>query len=150
MTFFTKPSSGDHASILMDPRREAEDWLRAQGTGQWSDREAVARDLAKWRKPIGEGRTWVILDESGDIVATVRLSFVDRACWSTEDAAETALHLYKLIVRRSAADHDIGSLALDWACRVGAVEGQHWIRIGCWVPPARSSATTRISASPMS
>ncbi|MFD7186289.1 GNAT family N-acetyltransferase [Streptomyces sp. NPDC059904] len=132
MTFFIKPASVDDVSTLMDLRSEAEDWLQGQGTDQWSDREAGARAISKWRESIDDGRTWIILNEDAETVATVSRGSVDRDFWTSEDDPETAFYLYKLIVRRSAAGLGVGSLVLDWACRVGSAEGRRWVRIDCW------------------
>ncbi|MGQ4342525.1 GNAT family N-acetyltransferase [[Kitasatospora] papulosa] len=117
----------------MELRTEAEDWLRSQGSDQWSDREAGARAIAKWREAIDDGRTWLIRDHATDrTVGTVSRGPADRDFWSDDDAPETGFYLYKLMVSRASAGNQIGSLVLDWACRVAALEGRQWLRIDCW------------------
>lgn len=132
MTYYIKPASIDDVTTLMSLRTEAEEWLQGQGTDQWSDREAGARAISKWRQAIDDGRTWIVLDEDDRTVATVSRGPVDRDFWTDTDGPETAFYLYKLIVSRSTAGMGIGSLVLDWASRVAALEGRHWVRIDCW------------------
>ncbi|MFF1360669.1 GNAT family N-acetyltransferase [Streptomyces sp. NPDC058297] len=127
-----RPASVDDVTTLMELRSEAEDWLQGRGTDQWSDREAGARAIEKWRAAIDDGRTWVVLDEDDTTLATVSRGPVDRDFWTDADQPETAFYLYKLIVSRAAAGLNIGSLVLDWACQVAALEGRQWVRIDCW------------------
>ncbi|NEE30190.1 GNAT family N-acetyltransferase [Streptomyces sp. SID7982] len=116
----------------MGLRTEAEAWLRSKGSDQWSDPEAGARAIAKWHAAIDEGRTWLITTETGTVLGTVSRGPVDRDFWTDQDAPESALYLYKLMVSRAASGMGIGGLALDWAGRIAALEGRRWVRIDCW------------------
>lgn len=130
--FTIKPASAADVPALMALRTEAETWLSARGSDQWSDREAGARAIAKWHAAIDEGRTWLIADSKGDTLGTVSRGPVDRDFWNESDSPETAFYLYKLMVSRQAAGQGIGSLALDWAGRIASMEGRRWVRIDCW------------------
>ncbi|MFF7373623.1 GNAT family N-acetyltransferase [Streptomyces tricolor] len=133
MGYTIQPASSDDVSTLMDLRTEAEDWLRARGSDQWSDREVGALAIAKWHTAIDEGRTWLIRDEVSDrTVGTVSRGPVDRDFWTDADKPESAFYLYKLIISRSTSGSGLGSLVLDWACKVAALEGREWVRIDCW------------------
>lgn len=133
MRYTIQPASSDDVSTLMDLRTEAEDWLRARGSDQWSDREIGGRAIAKWKTAIDDGRTWLIRDEARDVtVGTVSRGPVDRDFWTDADRPESAFYLYKLIISRSTAGSGLGSLVLDWASRVAALEGREWLRIDCW------------------
>ncbi|MFI0149271.1 GNAT family N-acetyltransferase [Streptomyces globisporus] len=127
-----KPASADDISALMALRTEAESWLASKGSDQWSDREAGARAIAKWHAAIDEGRTWLITDGEDRILGTVSRGPVDRDFWTDADDPETGFYLYKLMVSRDAAGLGIGSLVLDWAGKVAALEGRRWVRIDCW------------------
>ncbi|MEV6478055.1 GNAT family N-acetyltransferase [Streptomyces sp. NPDC051657] len=130
--FTIKPASTTDVPALMALRTEAETWLRSKGSDQWSDREAGARAIAKWHSAIDEGRTWLITDAKDRTLGTVSRGPVDRDFWTEADAPETGLYLYKLMVSRDSAGQGIGSLALDWAGRIAALEGRRWVRIDCW------------------
>ena len=117
----------------MELRTEAETWLRAKGSDQWSDREIGAQAITKWMATIRDGRTWLIHDEETDrVVGTVSRGPADMDFWTDEDRPESAFYLYKLIVRRDAAGSGVGSLVLDWACQIAALEGREWVRLDCW------------------
>ncbi|MFE7113203.1 GNAT family N-acetyltransferase [Streptomyces sp. NPDC057575] len=133
MPYTIEPASTDDVGLLMSLRTEAEDWLSAQGSDQWSDRETGAAAISKWHQAIEEGRTWLIRDTARDIsLGTVSRGPVDKDFWSAGDRPEAALYLYKLIVRRSSAGLGIGSLVIDWACRLASLEGREWVRLDCW------------------
>jgi GNAT superfamily N-acetyltransferase len=113
-------------------RTDAENWLRQIGSDQWSDPETGSRAIAKWHQAIEDGRTWVILDDDEAVLGTVSRGPADRDFWNDTDQPHTAFYLYKLIISRGAAGTGIGSLVLDWACRVAGLEGRRWLRIDCW------------------
>lgn len=113
-------------------RTDAENRLRQIGSDQWSDPETGSRAIAKWHQHVEDGRTWVILDEADSILGTVSRGPADRDFWNETDQLHTAFYLYKLIISQDAAGTGIGSLVLDWACRVAALEGRRWLRIDCW------------------
>ncbi|MER7938820.1 MULTISPECIES: GNAT family N-acetyltransferase [unclassified Streptomyces] len=132
MTYEIRPAGVADVSALMALRTEAEGWLSSLGTDQWSDPETGSRAIDKWHATIEDGRAWVILDNHGSTVGTVSRGPADRDFWRDEDRPETAFYLYKLITARSVAGTGLGSLVLDWACRVAATEGREWLRIDCW------------------
>jgi GNAT superfamily N-acetyltransferase len=113
-------------------RTDAENWLRQIGSDQWSDPEIGSRAISKWHQHIEDGRTWVLLNEADSVLGTVSRGSADRDFWNETDEPHTAFYLYKLIISRDAAGDGIGSLVLDWACRVAALEGRRWLRIDCW------------------
>jgi Acetyltransferases len=127
-----RPASPSDIESLMELRTEAEGWLSQQGTDQWSDPETGARAISKWRDAIDDGRAWVLTDQQGSTVGTVSRGPADRDFWHDQDRPESAFYLYKLMTSRTVAGSGIGSLVLDWACRVAALEGREWVRIDCW------------------
>lgn len=128
-----RPAGVDDIEVLMSLRTEAEDWLqRTAETDQWSDRETGERAIAQWHQTIRDGRSWVLLDQHETPIGTVSRGSADRDFWSDEDRPESAFYMYKLIIRRASAGLGLGSLVLDWVCRVAALEGREWVRIDCW------------------
>ena len=113
-------------------RTEAEQWLRAAGTDQWSDPEIGGRAIAKWQQSIRDGQTWAVLDERQALIGTVSRGPADPDFWTGADRPESALYLYKLIISRSVPRQGLGSLVIDWLSRVAALEGREWVRIDCW------------------
>ncbi|MFD0078902.1 GNAT family N-acetyltransferase [Streptomyces sp. NPDC127166] len=131
--YVIQPANIDDVTALMGLRTEAEDWLQAKGSDQWSDRETGARAIGKWKTAIEEGRTWLIRDDISDVtVGTVSRGPADLDFWTAEDKPESALYVYKLIVRRDVAGAGIGSLVIDWASKLAALEGRDWVRLDCW------------------
>lgn len=132
MNYRIRPANPADVPALMALRTDAENWLRQIGSDQWSDPETGSRAISKWHQHIEDGRTWVLLDEGDTVLGTVSRGPADRDFWSETDELHTAFYLYKLIISRDAAGSGMGSLVLDWACRVAALEGRRWLRIDCW------------------
>ncbi|MGW6456711.1 GNAT family N-acetyltransferase [Streptomyces sp. NPDC055078] len=131
-TEYIRPARADDVPALMALRTEAERWLKTKGTDQWSHAETGAKAIAKWRTSIDEGRAWVVVDDSGAILATVSRGPIDRDFWADSDRPESAFYLYKLIVSRDAAGKNLGARVVDWASRLAAMEGRDWVRIDTW------------------
>ncbi|MFJ4562103.1 GNAT family N-acetyltransferase [Streptomyces massasporeus] len=132
MKYRIRPASRDDIRDLMQLRTEAEAWLALKGTDQWSDPETGSRAIAKWHEAIDDGRTWVLTTEGGTTVGTVSRGPADRDFWHEDDRPEAAFYLYKLMTSREVAGDGLGSLVLDWACRIAALEARPWVRIDCW------------------
>ncbi|WBO64468.1 GNAT family N-acetyltransferase [Streptomyces camelliae] len=131
-TEFLRPAATADVPALLALRTEAEGWLRAKGTDQWSDPETGDRAISKWRASIDEGRAWVVVGEHDEVLATVSRGPVDRDFWTDADRPETALYLYKLIVARKASGRQLGTRVIDWMSRLAALEGRNWVRIDTW------------------
>jgi ribosomal protein S18 acetylase RimI-like enzyme len=132
MQYFLRPATPTDIPSLMKLRTEAEQWLASKGSDQWSDPETGARALEKWHGTITEGRTWAVLRETGEIVATVSRGPADMDFWSTADGPEEALYIYKFIVGRSEAGRGLGDAMLDWLAHLAALEGRKWLRLDVW------------------
>ncbi|TQE20008.1 GNAT family N-acetyltransferase [Streptomyces ipomoeae] len=131
-TEYLRPAAAEDVPALLALRAEAEGWLRTKGTDQWSDPETGERAISKWRASIDEGRAWVVVGESDDVLATVSRGPVDRDFWTDDDRPETALYLYKLMVARKASGRQLGVRVIDWMSRLAALEGRSWVRIDTW------------------
>jgi GNAT superfamily N-acetyltransferase len=131
-TEYLRPAAAEDVPALLALRAEAEGWLRTKGTDQWSDPETGERAISKWRASIDEGRAWVVVGESDEVLATVSRGPVDRDFWMDDDRPETALYLYKLMVARNASGRQLGARVIDWMSRLAALEGRTWVRIDTW------------------
>ncbi|MGW2067200.1 GNAT family N-acetyltransferase [Streptomyces sp. NPDC001635] len=131
-TEYLRPAAAEDVPALLGLRTEAEGWLRAKGTDQWSDPETGERAISKWRESIDEGRAWVVVSERDEVLATVSRGPVDRDFWTDADHPETALYLYKLIVAREASGRQLGTRVIDWMSRLASLEGRTWVRIDTW------------------
>lgn len=120
---------GDLDAVL-GLRREAEQWLAANGIRQWTpdyDDYAVGV-LTAW---VGSGAAWVV-EHGGEIVATASLNAdADADFWGWLEPAHqaTALYLGKMIVRRDHAGRKIGESIMNWACGRVADAGRTWLRL---------------------
>ncbi|MDJ0465985.1 GNAT family N-acetyltransferase [Streptomyces sp. H27-C3] len=132
MGYRIRPASTSDVDALMALRTEAEGWLSSVGTDQWSHSEIAGRALERWRATIDDGRSWVVTDDQGAVVATVSRGPADPDFWRASDQPESAFYLYKLIVARSASGNGLGDRILAWADDVAAAEGRTWVRIDCW------------------
>ncbi|MFJ9558385.1 GNAT family N-acetyltransferase [Nocardiopsis sp. NPDC101807] len=81
---------------------------------------------------IRDGVTSVVTDPAGAVVATVTLAGPDPDWWHEDDAPESALYLYKLMINDSWRGTGLGDEILDWACRHAAAEGKSSVRLDCW------------------
>ena len=110
-------------------RTEAEGWLRAAGVRQWTDDYSdYARGVLS--SAVEAGAAWVIEDD-GQVVATVSLNGADFDFWDPEDDPDSALYLGKMIVARTHAGRGVGDAIMNWASERAADMGKVWIRLDC-------------------
>ncbi|MGW3200010.1 GNAT family N-acetyltransferase [Streptomyces sp. NPDC001118] len=132
MTQFIRPASHEDSAALMKLRVEAEEWLAAAGIDQWRSPGFRDRALAKWQADISEGRTWVVPDDDGALLATITLARPDLDFWTKADEPDSAVYVAKLITGRSAAGQNLGGRLLDWAGGVARTQGLPWLRLDVW------------------
>ena len=115
---------------LVALRLEAETWLRAAGTDQWS---ATERGIGDIEKHVTAGRTWVVLpDGPGPIPATITLNGPDADFWTEDDDPGSGLYVYKLIAARARKGAQLGDALLDFAGEQAEAQGKPWVRLDCW------------------
>ncbi|MGW4694747.1 GNAT family N-acetyltransferase [Kitasatospora cineracea] len=122
----------DDVPALMEMRTEAEQWLAEMGIDQWSDPDLGERAMQSWLKRIELGSTWVVLNGSSRIAATVSRGRADMDFWNETDDPHSAFYIYKLIVSRAEAGNHLGARILDWASVIAAAEGKAWLRLDVW------------------
>jgi GNAT superfamily N-acetyltransferase len=111
-------------------REDAAAWLASRGIEQWTaDWDDLA--AAKLAAAIDEERTWVV-DDSGQILATVTIGGPDSDFWTSADQPDSAFYVYRLTAARSAAGRRYGELLLDWVGECAEHAGRQWVRLDCW------------------
>lgn len=125
-----RPATPDDLDAVLALRREAEQWLAANGIRQWTpdyDDYAVGV-LTAW---VESGAAWVV-EHDGQVVATASLNAeCDPDFWGWLEVAHqaTALYLGKMIVRRDHAHRKIGDAIMNWACGRVEAAGRTWLRL---------------------
>lgn len=114
--------------IVVDLWDHAASWLRDRGINQWQYPPREERI----KQNIAAGECWIVEDD-GVPVATVTID--DRAdadFWSPEEAAEPALYVHRMAVRRDVGGKELGSAMLDWASKQATDQGKQWLRLDAW------------------
>ena len=122
-------ASVDEFEVVLGLLCERIDWLRAQGSDQWSSWQ-------KWRTKMAPaveaGDVWLLLDD-GEPVATITLEFHgDTDFWTPAECAEPAVYLSKLATRLDRAGAELGSLLLRWATDHAYRRGARYLRLDAW------------------
>ncbi|WP_199578108.1 GNAT family N-acetyltransferase [Streptomyces sp. CRB46] len=106
----------------------AASWLRDRGIDQWQYPPHEDRIRAN----ISAGECWIV-DMDQVPVATITVDeSADLDFWSEAEAAESALYVHRMVVRRDVAGLDLGSAMLDWASLRAADQGKTWLRLDAW------------------
>lgn len=124
------PSERDTVVALWE---EAAAWLKDRGVDQWQYPPRTERIEAN----ISAGECYFVEDPSG-IVATITLdSHADPDFWTPEEAAEPAMYVHRMVVRREASGDELGSAMIDWASQRALSQGAKWLRLDAWRSNAR-------------
>ncbi|MEU4301950.1 GNAT family N-acetyltransferase [Kitasatospora aureofaciens] len=106
----------------------AASWLRELGTEQWQyppRAERIAENIAA-------GECWIVEDEGAPVATVTVDEHADLDFWSPEEAAESALYVHRMVVRRDVSGLELGSALLDWASTRAAEQGKQWLRLDAW------------------
>lgn len=112
---------------------EAAKWLRTKDTDQWAEPWPNLDERSRRiRRDIHAKRTWIVSD--GDLpIATMAAGPPDSAIWPAETRREAAVHVRRLVVRRTHAGRGIGAALLNWAGAQALLRsGARWIRVEVW------------------
>lgn len=108
--------------------QEAAAWLADKGVDQWQYPPREEKIVAN----IDRGECFLIEDD-GVPVATITVdTFADPDFWTPDEAAEPALYVHRMAVRRDAAGIELGSAMLDWASLQAHQQGRRWVRLDAW------------------
>lgn len=115
-------------STVVELWEHAASWLSERSIDQWQ--YAPREDRIKAN--ISAGECWIV-DVDQTPVATITVDeHADPDFWGQDEAAEPALYVHRMVVRRDIAGHELGSAMLDWASQRAAAEGKHWLRLDAW------------------
>lgn len=128
-TYTIRPATDDDFDALIELRSYAEAWLRAAGIEQWTDHNRGARVI---RAGIQDGTSRVVLNDQGDVIASLTLAGPDPDFWGPGDQPDSALYLYKFMLGDKARGTGLGDALLDWACQQAQDQGKTWLRLDCW------------------
>lgn len=103
-------------------------WLKHRGIDQWQyppRQERIAANIAA-------GECYLV--EDGEVaVGMITLDRVaDSDFWTEEEAAEPALYVHRMVVRRDVSGYELGSAMLDWASEQAQAQGLRWLRLDAW------------------
>jgi GNAT superfamily N-acetyltransferase len=128
-SYVIRAATDTDLDALVALRRYAESWLHAAGIEQWINH---TRGVTVIKAGVAAGTTYVVLDDQGEIVASLTLDGPDPDFWTAADAPETALYLYKFMIGPKARGTGLGDSLLDWACDQALQRGKTWLRLDCW------------------
>ncbi|MFF1546009.1 GNAT family N-acetyltransferase [Streptomyces sp. NPDC058291] len=123
-----RPAREDDLETVIELWDHAASWLRDRGSDQWQYPPRAERI----KENIAAGECWIIEDD-GVPVATITVDdHADPDFWTPEEAAETALYVHRMAVRRDVSGLELGSSMLDWASQLAADQGKQWLRLDAW------------------
>ncbi len=115
----------DDVEPVLDLLAEAGDWVRAEtGISQWPKRfpREFMIDL------VDRGVLYVANDDTV-LAATLCLQWADPTFWP--GAADDAVYVHRLAVKRSCAGRGIGERLLHWAAERAVEGGRAFVRVDC-------------------
>lgn len=123
-----RPATDTELDTVVALWGEAAAWLNKQGIDQWQYPPREERIAAN----IAAGECYLV--EDGDVpVATITVdTFADPDFWSEAEAAEPALYVHRMAVRRDVSGCELGSAMLDWASEQAEARGLTWLRLDAW------------------
>ncbi len=100
-------------------------WLSSRGIAQW---EAPFRP-EEFHQAANEGRLFLAVDDNGQPVGSLQLSFQGGDTW--EEHPGRAVYVHRLVVSRSASGMGVAGQMLEWARKQGATKGLDHLRLVC-------------------
>nr|MDT0519886.1 GNAT family N-acetyltransferase [Streptomyces sp. DSM 41633] len=123
-----RPATEDELGTVTALWGQAAEWLNNRGIDQWQYAPREERIAAN----IAAGECYLV--EDGDVaIATITLDrFADSEFWTEEEAAQPALYVHRMVVRRDVSGGELGSAMLDWASEQAKAAGLEWLRLDAW------------------
>lgn len=127
-TYRIRPAAPDDLQAVIGLRRYAEHWLADAGIEQWTKSDYGDRII---KEHFDDGRTFVVDDQAGDVVASLALGNGDPDFWTPAELREPAMYLYKFITGPTARGTGLGDVLLDWACHQVEMYRCLYLRLDC-------------------
>ncbi|GCD99726.1 GNAT family N-acetyltransferase [Embleya hyalina] len=123
-----RPATAQDLDTVVELWEHAASWLRTRGIDQWQYPPRLERIKAN----IAQGECWIV--EDGDVpIATITVDeHADGDFWRPDEAAEPALYVHRMVVRRDAGGSELGSSMLDWASQRASSQDKRWLRLDAW------------------
>jgi GNAT superfamily N-acetyltransferase len=131
MTYTIWPARKDDLSLVMGLLHRRVEWLRDQGSDQWSTYQRWEPEMVE---SIAEGRTLVLrVADTYEPVGTLTFSHeADPDFWTLEEQEVPALYLSKLATNPDYAGCGLGRLMLDYALYLAIAERLAEVRMDVW------------------
>ncbi|MFR0367590.1 GNAT family N-acetyltransferase [Streptomyces sp. MCC20] len=123
-----RPATEDDLGTVIDLWNHAASWLRDRGSDQWQYPPRAERI----QENIAAGECWIVEDDGLPIATVTVDEHADSDFWRPDEAAEPALYVHRMAVRRDVSGLELGSAMLDWASRLAADQGKQWLRLDAW------------------
>jgi DNA-binding GntR family transcriptional regulator/GNAT superfamily N-acetyltransferase len=123
-----RPAVEDDLSTVTELWQHAATWLNHRGIDQWQ----YPPRLERIKQNIAAGECWIVEDDDVAIATITVDEQADADFWTPEEAAEPALYLHRMAIRRDASGRELGSAMLDWASKRAADESKQWLRLDAW------------------
>ncbi|MFD3503912.1 GNAT family N-acetyltransferase [Streptomyces sp. NPDC058642] len=123
-----RPAGEDDLDTVIELWEHAASWLASQGIDQWQyppREERIEENIAAHE-------CWIVEDDGVPIATITVDDRADADFWSPEEAAEPALYVHRMAVRRDVSGQELGSAMLDWASQQAAAQGKQWLRLDAW------------------
>lgn len=127
-TYQIRPAAPADLDAVIALRRYAEQWLASAGIDQWTKSAYGDRII---REHFDDGRSFVVEDQAGDVVASLAIGNGDPDFWTPAELADPAMYLYKFIVGPTARGTGLGDVLLDWASYQAELYRSLWLRLDC-------------------
>ena len=128
--YVLRRAQSSELDTVMALLRERVEWLREQGSDQWST--WTTWQATKIQPALDEGHVWLLFDE-GRPIGTITVEFRgDADFWTPEECSQPAAYLSKLAIRLDHAGKELGSLLIDWARDYAYRHGCKAVRLDAW------------------
>ncbi|GAA4891163.1 GNAT family N-acetyltransferase [Saccharopolyspora cebuensis] len=128
MTVYYLSLAEDFREVL-ELRERIEADLRQRGIDQWHGTQAHGHEaLRTW---ISRRTLTTLRDRNGNLIGTVGLDGPDRDFWTSDEAAEPALYVYKMMIHPDFRRRGIGDALLDWCGLQARSGGNSLLRLDC-------------------
>ncbi|WP_042370523.1 GNAT family N-acetyltransferase [Streptacidiphilus neutrinimicus] len=123
-----RPATDEDIQTVIGLWQHAAGWLRNRGINQWQYPPREERI----RENVAAEECWIVEDD-GIPVGTITVDdHADRDFWTEQEAAQPALYVHRMAIRRDVGGTGLGAALLDWAARKAVDQGKTLLRLDAW------------------